>query len=397
MNCTNHTDREQVAFCQNCGRPVCEECVRRTGTAVFCAGCWTPRATTTPPTGYVYPPAGASGYAPPGPAGYPPVEPPVGTGEPSPGLATLLGFIPGVGAMYNGQYAKGIVHLVIFAVLCKLADTGSDIFGWFVAGWIFYMVFDAYHTACARRDGTAPPNPFGLNDLAERFGFDKTWQGFRPHSAAPFGSAEKNETAAQSGASAPPVNPYTPPYNAPFTQAVPPVNPMTANVDSNLPTHRQIPTGAIWLIGLGLLFLMQSTGIFRVYNVFHGRLFGPILLIGVGAWIFVHKMIGDGLGLENDGTDYYQWRLTRAIHCSFWWVLWGVLWLLHVLGILSLSRSWPLILIAIGVMSLFKHTVFSGGASRGTGASYPPPPASSVGTAIVPAREEHSSSDEEGR
>jgi hypothetical protein len=36
-------------------------------------------------------------------------------GEPSPGLAALLGFIPGVGAMYNEQYAKGIVHLMVFA------------------------------------------------------------------------------------------------------------------------------------------------------------------------------------------------------------------------------------------------------------------------------------------
>jgi len=254
---------------------------------------------------------------------------------------------------------------VVFAVLCSLADTGNDIFAWFIAGWIFYMVFEAYHTACARRDGTPLPNPFGLNDLAERLGFDKKWTGFGTHSAVPFSAAE------QSGASAPPANPYTPPYNAPFTQAVPPVNSMNANSDSNLPVHRPVPTGAILLIGLGLLFLVQSTGLFHFYNIFHGRLFGPILLIGVGVWSFVHKMVGDGLGLENDGTDFYRWRLTRAVHGSFWMVLVGVIWLLDALRVLTWSRSWPLFLIAAGVMSLFRHTIFNGNAYR-AGMNSPP-------------------------
>ena len=45
------------------------------------------------------------------------IPPPHAPGEPNPGLAALLGFIPGVGAMYNGQYAKGVVHLIVFAIL----------------------------------------------------------------------------------------------------------------------------------------------------------------------------------------------------------------------------------------------------------------------------------------
>src|ERR1019366_7316784 len=35
----------------------------------------------------------------------------------SPGLALFLGMIPGVGAIYNGQYAKGMVHAIIWGVL----------------------------------------------------------------------------------------------------------------------------------------------------------------------------------------------------------------------------------------------------------------------------------------
>jgi hypothetical protein len=86
-----------------------------------------------------------------------------------PVLAGLLGFIPGVGAMYNGQFVKALAHVLIFAVFVSLADK-SVVFGFLVAAWIFYQVFDAAQTAKARRDGLPLPNPFGLNDLGSRLG-----------------------------------------------------------------------------------------------------------------------------------------------------------------------------------------------------------------------------------
>src|ERR1700682_1997338 len=105
MNCANHQDREHTAFCQNCGKPICQECTRVVGTAVFCEPCLAARlsgAGAPPPAGrpYTAPAAdpnvnsAAPGSTPPSPV----------TGEPNPGLAALLGLIPGVGAMYNGQY-----------------------------------------------------------------------------------------------------------------------------------------------------------------------------------------------------------------------------------------------------------------------------------------------------
>ena len=48
--------------------------------------------------------------------------------------------------MYNEQYAKGIVHLIVFAVLVSLAHD-LDIFHLFVFGWVIYMAIEAYHTA----------------------------------------------------------------------------------------------------------------------------------------------------------------------------------------------------------------------------------------------------------
>ena len=64
--------------------------------------------------------------------------------------------IPGVGAMYNGQFFKGLIHVVIFAVLISITDH-FGIFGIFIAAWILYQSFEAFHTAKALRDGQPSP------------------------------------------------------------------------------------------------------------------------------------------------------------------------------------------------------------------------------------------------
>ena len=46
----------------------------------------------------------------------------------SPGLAFALGLIiPGVGAIYNGQYAKGLVHVLILSLLFMAAQSSSGL------------------------------------------------------------------------------------------------------------------------------------------------------------------------------------------------------------------------------------------------------------------------------
>ena len=76
----------------------------------------------------------------------------------SPALALFLGFIPGVGAIYNGQYAKGLVHAVVFGHSVQHPGFGQPgglepVFGIVLAAWFFYMAFEAYHTAQKRRRG----------------------------------------------------------------------------------------------------------------------------------------------------------------------------------------------------------------------------------------------------
>lgn len=391
MNCANHPERERIAFCQNCGKALCQECARIVGTAVFCEPCLEARLSgSTPPPSYQasgnvggvnFNPSSAGGsYTYNDPAGgfqgsgtIPPPPPP---GAPNPGLAALLGFIPGVGAMYNGQYAKGIVHLIIFAVLVSLTNE-HDIFGLFVTGWIFYQVIEAYQTAKARRDATPLPNPFGLNDLGERLGFGKAWPSGTSAAAAPPPVYPAPETPPVTGTSVPPVSGYPPPaapwgapadtfagspYASPY--AVPPP------VDPNLAYPRnRFPAGAIWLIGLGAIFLIGNVGLFHGFPF--DRLF-PFFLIGLGVWLFVHKMTATGGTLADDGTAFYRIRLFSALRGSVWVVLVGVMFLLSSFDILSWGKSWPLFIIVAGVMILAEKSLYN---PASVPPAYPVPPA----------------------
>jgi B-box zinc finger/Domain of unknown function (DUF5668) len=407
MNCANHPDRERVAFCQNCGKPLCQECTRTVGSAVFCEPCLAAKlaGTGVPPAGGSYTYTGSdpnlnytvSGTIP------PPIPPPL-PGEPNPGLAALLGFIPGVGAMYNGQYAKGVVHLIVFAILVSLANE-NGIFGLFIAGWVFYQVIEAHHTARARRDGTPLPNPFGLNDLSERLGFGKAWPGASANAANPTAqqTAPSDVPPPTAGAYPPPTAGYPPQqgwsnpwdnYSQPASTMPPYGNPGYP-VDPNLiPVPRnRFPAGAIWLIGLGCLFLVGNAGLFHSFPIH--RIF-PFFLIGLGVWLFVRKMTDTGGGFADDGTPGYQFRLFRALRGSIWVTLIGILFLLDQLTNLSWGRSWPIIIIVAGLMAIFQRTSYS--SAMANPYPYVPPPvatpvAADPGTSIVPSTQH----DQEGR
>jgi hypothetical protein len=76
----------------------------------------------------------------------------------SPFVATLLSFIPGLGAAYNGQTAKAIVHFAIFASFFQMAVMTQGLL-FFVLGvlgtWLFAAV-DACRTAQLIRAGFSP-------------------------------------------------------------------------------------------------------------------------------------------------------------------------------------------------------------------------------------------------
>jgi TM2 domain-containing membrane protein YozV len=75
----------------------------------------------------------------------------------SPVLAFILGWIPGVGAIYNGQYIKGLVHAIIFGLLVSVISesegAAAPLLGITMAAFVFYMPFEAFHTAKRRQLG----------------------------------------------------------------------------------------------------------------------------------------------------------------------------------------------------------------------------------------------------
>jgi hypothetical protein len=146
MNCQNHPEVAATAYCRACGKPVCDECRRDAQGTVYCAE-HVPAAEGHAPAGFGPPPA----YPPP-PAGYESR----GAWSPrsgvSPALAFFLGLIPGVGAIYNGQYAKGLVHAVVWGVLMSIANSHGahglePVFVMLVIAWWAYMAIEAHHTA----------------------------------------------------------------------------------------------------------------------------------------------------------------------------------------------------------------------------------------------------------
>jgi hypothetical protein len=166
--------------------------------------------------------AGANPYA---QASPPPFNPAVV--NTSPGLAFLLGWIPGVGAIYNGQYIKGLVHAVIFGMIVTLVsnDYGptQPLLGIILAAFTFYMPFEAFHTAKKRRLGIAVDE----------------WSSF--------------------------VGPGRVPSRAPL--------------------------GPIILIGLGVLFLLDTLHLVEFREI--GR-FWPVLLIVIGAYMLYSRVTGPG-------------------------------------------------------------------------------------------------------
>jgi len=198
MNCATHPEVTSSGFCSQCGKALCPDCVRDVRGVIYCEECLAARVA-----------------GPPAPTRIP--------DAPRPGVALVLGFIPGVGAIYNGEYLKGFVHILIFFGLIGLVDSVggafAPLFGFMIAAFYIYMIIEAYQTAKRRALGLAP---------------------------APPGWGALGLTAAPGQAT---------------------------------------PIGPIILIGLGVLFLLETLDLFDFsYFRYVGRMW-PLVLIAVGAWM----------------------------------------------------------------------------------------------------------------
>jgi len=302
MNCANHPDIPNVAFCRTCGKALCSNCARNVKGVIYCENCLAARLENTVPPNYIAP---APNFA------VPPSAPPATSGGPNPALAGILaGFFPfGVGAVYTSQYAKGLAHLIIFVLLIiGMNQHGplDTICAFAFAFFYVYQIIDSVRTAHAVLRGEPAPDPLGLGQA--------------------FGAGEKVDTS-------------------------------------------RVPMAAILLIGLGVLFLLQTVGMFEM----NFERVWPLILILMGAWLFTKKW---GLMGASPYRCYCARCRMRGLMGPAVLVTIGGIGLLDTYG-RGWGRSWPLILIVIGVVKILQsHASVEGHVNypRLSGSGAPPTP-----------------------
>jgi len=127
MNCAVHTDVAATGYCRQCGKALCPECTRDVGGALYCANCLTGIVSSAPAA-----------------------QPETSKGH------------PGLGAVYNGEYIKALVHVAIFGGIiallnANLPDAYDAFLGIALGCFYFYMPIEAYRTARARQLGEPQP------------------------------------------------------------------------------------------------------------------------------------------------------------------------------------------------------------------------------------------------
>lgn len=309
MNCANHTDQSAVAYCRTCGKALCANCTRNVRGVIYCENCLAARLEGVQPPAQ---PAG-SGYVPPNPP----------SSGPNPALAGILGAIPfGVGAVYNGQYAKGLAHLIIFSLLCIGAnrsndDTWGTVFGLGIAFFVIYQIIDAVRSARAIQAGKPAPDPFGL--------------------AQTFGGGEKFDSS-------------------------------------------KVPTGAVVLIGLGVLFLLRNVGLFS----FDFDRIWPVFLIALGGWLFAQRW---GLVGASPSRCYCDRCRMRGLMGPAVLVTIGVLSLLESVSRFGWHRTWPILILVIGIVKLMQSNASGANHISVRTIDAAPPPSSDAGQAQPPVDE----------
>jgi hypothetical protein len=291
MNCATHNEVAAVAFCRTCGKPLCQNCTRDVRGVIYCESCLAARIEGTSPGA-----APAAGFVPPAQTIYPPVgtvpgpRPPLNTG-PNPALAGILAGVFPFGV--GAVYCSQYAKGLSHLVIMVLLIIGesSDV-PWFMHMFLGIGIgfFYVYQIIDAVRSAHAIQ---AGEPAPDPFGL-----------AATFGAGEKFEGT-------------------------------------------KVPAGAAILIGLGVLFLLHTAGLLE----FGLDRFWPLILIGLGVWLFAKQW-----GLLGTSRAFCQCQhcRTRRLMGPAMLVTLGVLFLLDSVSDINFGRTWPAILLVIGVVKLIQ-------------------------------------------
>lgn len=156
--CAYHTHNSATVGCNGCGKSLCPACDHRIKGFPYCQDCIV---------------AGVELLR----SNHQAIYVPIVKKQTSPWFATLLSlFCPGLGAAYNGQTSKALVHFVVFIGLFQMAIalSGSPFFVLGFLGIWLYAALDSWRTAQAIRAGITPSA--AEDALVNRFaGNPKLW------------------------------------------------------------------------------------------------------------------------------------------------------------------------------------------------------------------------------
>lgn len=158
MNCAYHGQNAAVVNCNGCGKPLCPACDHRIKGFPYCQDCIVLGVDLL--RNY-----NQSNHV------------PLVKANTSPFVAALLSFIcPGLGAAYNGQTTKALIHFAVFVGLIQMAilTGGTPLFVFGFLGMLLYSAVDAWKTAKLIRAGVT--NTGAEDFIVQRFsGNPKLW------------------------------------------------------------------------------------------------------------------------------------------------------------------------------------------------------------------------------
>jgi hypothetical protein len=123
MKCSYHPTVDSQEFCSTCSKALCTECSHQIKGKVFCQDCLVRGAEWASAVKDLRIPTDA------------------------PKRAAALSLIPGMGAVYNGEYQKAITQFAIFAALVVMGDNVNGVFGFGAFVFLIFTMFDSYRAA----------------------------------------------------------------------------------------------------------------------------------------------------------------------------------------------------------------------------------------------------------